>query len=194
MKTYPIQEHAHTINNVPGRMFTIHEPQSVRGNMVHRNQTWKSEARPVKGYGPGGEMRVTIQFDDQCQNGHQTFSITADVVTPASRRRNDIEVGGCLHDDIARVFPELAPLLRWHLVSTDGPMHYIANTVYHAGDRNLDAARHTACWPEATDEELSVDKEPLTAALTARLPGVLAAFRAEMERIGFMWEPGKEEA
>jgi hypothetical protein len=74
-------------------------------------------------------MQVDIRFDDDCRNGHNTFAITAEVRRPGGR---DIEAGGCTHDVIVKVFPELAPLIRWHLVSTDGPMHYIANTVYHA--------------------------------------------------------------
>lgn len=249
--SYPINEHTHSINGVPGRMSTIHAPVEIRGRMVHLNQTWKSEGRPVKGYGTNGVMHVKIRFDDSCKNGHQTFSITADVYTNESRRQNDIAAGGCMHEEIARRFPELAPLINWHLVSTDGPMHYIANTTYHASDadcyglrkgekqqikngktgmpcwiltytgekpeqyvdsdtkpadpaghytyepwcrvgegkeRNLDAARSSACWPEATDAELSVSKEELTAALEARLPALLAAFRADMEACGFLWE------
>jgi hypothetical protein len=305
MTTYPIAEHEHAINNVPGRMYTVHEPQEIRGNMVHRNQTWKSTARPISGYGTNGQITVTIRFDDECKNGHQSFSITADVVTDESRRRKDIAAGGCLHEDIAAVFPELAPLIKWHLVSTDGPMHYLGNTLYHAGDRDyngrragepathrtviyfadshvshpisdklaafiqdrtaqhagefrvialshpdngkpgkyqfdpkytfvgygekwhecpfddettaqqwalalntgsyhferivtsrsegkprdLDAARNAACWPEATDEELSADRDTLKAELESRLPALIAEFRADMERIGFLWEP-----
>lgn len=303
--TYPIQEHTHTINGVPGRMHTIHEPQNVRGNLVHRNQTWTSEGRPVTGYGIGGVMHVEIRFDDNCQNGHQSFAITADITTAESRRKRDIAAGGCLHDEITAVFPELAPLIKWHLTSTDGPMHYIANTVYHARDRDcngrqagepsawdtviyfgsspvshkisssfakfledrrgtgdfnieeiqhheaskpgaykfgpkytfagygekwhecpfddhttaeqwqmacnsgvftigriitaysegkkrdLEAARNAAVWPEATDEELSTDPETLKATLAARLPALIADFRADMERIGLLWEPGE---
>lgn len=40
--------------------------------------------------------------------------------------------GGCIHDEVAKHFPELAHLIKWHLSSTDGPMHYVANTVYWA--------------------------------------------------------------
>jgi len=301
---YPIQEHEHSINNVPGRMFTVHEPQEVRGNKVHRNQTWISEGRPVKGYGTNGVMHVKIRFDDECKNGHQSFSITADVYTVESRRQKDIAASGCMNDEIANIFPELVPLIKWHLMSTDGPMHYIANTVYRASDRDangrrkgeasawrtvvyfgnspvshavseklaqwieqhprpqvkeiqhpdkgkpgayqfapkytfngfcerrhecpfndeetarqwaaafntidyrfdrittgysegktrdLDAARSSAVWPDATDEELSTERDTLKAALEARLPGLIAEFRADMERIGFLWEPDHSE-
>jgi len=76
------------------------------------------------------EMTVQVRFDDECGNGHNTFSITADI------RGRGIDMGGCLHDEIREHFPELAHLIRWHLVSTDGPMHYIANTTYLASDRD----------------------------------------------------------
>ena len=75
-------------------------------------------------------------FDDECKNGHNTFSITAHVESPSSRRRNDWDVCGCLHDDIARVFPELAHFIKWHMCSTDGPLYYVTNTLYLAGDRD----------------------------------------------------------
>jgi hypothetical protein len=251
---YPIPEHEHSINGVSGRMFTIHEPQAVRGNLVHRNQKWRSGGRAISGYGTNGIMHVEMRFDDECQNGHQTFSITASVYTAESRRHKDIAAGGCMHEEIARIFPELAPLIKWHLVDTTGPMYYIANTVYHASDRDfngllegetkqikngrtglpcwileptqklpqyidsdtqptetailryvplchqgkgkpraLDHARSSAVWPEATDAELSADRDTLTAALTARLPALIAAFRADMEAAGFLWEPAAKE-
>jgi hypothetical protein len=81
-------------------------------------------------------MHVTVRFDDECKNGHMSFSITAEVYTNESLRRRDCAACGCMHEEIERVFPELAPLIKWHLTSTDGPLHYIANTVYHAGNRD----------------------------------------------------------
>lgn len=92
--------------------------------------------RPVSGYGPVAMITAKVRYDDQRGNGHNTFSITAEVVTPASKQRNDIEAGGCLHEEIVRVFPELAPYIKWHLVSSDGPMHYPGNALYHASDRD----------------------------------------------------------
>lgn len=248
---YPIAEHAHTINGVAGTMSTVHAPQEVRGTLVHRNQTWRSAGRAVKGYGTAGMMHVCIRFDDECGNGHQTFSITADVYTEGSRRHRDIAAGGCLHNKIAKRFPELKPLIKWHLSSTDGPLHYVANTTYLAGnrdhngllkgessqirngrtgqpcwilertpgnlpqyvdrdtqpteqvltkyvpllcigegkERDFEAARSCAVWPEATNEQLSLPKEELAELLAARLPGLIAAFRVDMDNIGMSWEP-----
>lgn len=133
---YPIAEHPHSVHGVPGRMLPISAPQLVRGRMVHRAQLWRSASRPIDGFGTDATMFVEIRFDDSCANGHQSFAITADVYTRESRRRGDIAAGGCLHDEIARVFPELAHLIRWHLASTDSPMHYVANAIYHASDRD----------------------------------------------------------
>lgn len=72
-----------------------------------------------------------VRFDDQCGNGHNSFSITGDAWLKGSRRK-DPDVCGCIHEIIAEAFPELKPFLKYHLCSTDSPMHYIANTLYHA--------------------------------------------------------------
>lgn len=50
------------------------------------------------------------------------FSITGDIVTTRGREI----AGGCIHDDIAKHFPELAHLVRWHLFG----MHYGANAAF----------------------------------------------------------------
>lgn len=279
---------------VPG-MLTHRTIKPGRPVELFFRQIFKTDGRSIDGYGPGAVISATICFDDECGNGHNTFSITADVVTPASKRKGDIEAGGCLHKDIERVFPELAPLIKWHLCSTDGPMHGIANAIYHASNRDhhgclagepwawndavkfgnnpmthrlnykfaeflrdaapydfevigfahedvktfgtqytfggfgdswyecpfddeqkalnflfalqhckpafvripsqfgegkardLDAARRCAIWPDATDEELCADEETLTAALNARMPALIEAFKADMLRAGFMW-------
>lgn len=306
-------ETAHTINGVSGRLCTLRRPPAPWKAGTFGAQTWRSESRFVKGFGTNGKMAVDIRFDDNCKNGHNTFAITADVVTVESRRQNDIAAGGCMHDEILQIFPELAPLIKWHLCSTDGPMHYVANTVYHASDldyngrakgeasawsygyrfddvpmihivkpsffkwiearrafnnstpksnpahgefivtaiahverptsngykfgpkftfvgfgqqwhdcpfddeataqsmaqalnrcrvypervptaysegkeRDLEAARRCAVWPEATDAQLCLPKAELTALLAERLPGLLATMRADIEAAGFVWE------
>jgi hypothetical protein len=74
-----------------------------------------------------------VRYDDECGNGHNTFSITADI------RMNGMEyMGGCCHEEVAKHFPELAPFIKWHLVNSDGPSGYPNNTIYFAGDRD--------CW------------------------------------------------
>lgn len=83
----------------------------------------------------GMDMTVTVRHDDQCGNGHNSFSVTMDAYE-AGKPHTDYNyiMGSCCHDVIVKYFPKLAHLIKWHLTSTDGPMHYIANTMYHAKD------------------------------------------------------------
>lgn len=57
-----------------------------------------------------------------------------------SSERNLVAMGRC-DDMIAREFPELAPVLPFAGMFTDGPMHYEANAVYLAGDRDHNGLR-----------------------------------------------------
>lgn len=288
----------HSINGVSGNLKIAAQP-GARAAGCFYTQKWTSDFRKIKGYGAGGEMNVSIRFDDECRNGHNSFAITANVYSDRSRRMNDIEAGGCMHEEIARVFPELAGFVQWHLFNAHEPMHYIANTLYHATNwanssyapgeacqwetrvkfegfpvtfkfskafreflqtrnesiargpvspvavpyvkrdasdtyqfephytvtgfdvekwhdapfkdlrearefcaainnhvmtferiatkyaeektRNLKAARSCANWPEATDAELCAPRDELEAALKARLPALMARFRAAIE-------------
>lgn len=124
-----------------------------------------------------------VRFDDSCGNGHNSFSITGSFYrTQRQIDNDDPEMVGCCHDELVRVFPELKHLFKWHLCSTDGPVHYIANTTYHAKNGALDAARRCAVWPDATLEQLQ-DRD----ALQARLPQLLADMKADIEAFGFTW-------
>jgi hypothetical protein len=157
--------------------------------------------KQTKTYGPrffkqGGERyRITAEarHDDSCGNGHNSFAITGEIDRQAKNGRWIEDMGGSIHAEIAKHFPELAPFIKWHLSSTDGPMHYIANTVYHASDcdhwgspkgkePDLGAARRCAVWPNATLDQLA-DKDTLA----ARLPSLLADFRADVESLGFTY-------
>lgn len=101
------------------------------------NQKIDIYSRQITGYGGGAVLSVELRFDDGCRNGHETFYITGEVRGP----RGVHITSGCIHEDIARVFPELEPLIKWHHTSTDGPMYYIANTCYHASDRDCHGPR-----------------------------------------------------
>ena len=239
------------------------------------NQKFVSERRKTK---HGTQLQVEVRFDDKCKNGHASFAITA-----TETKNGRVEGCGCMHDDIAEVFPEFKSLIAIHLCSTDGPMHYVANTCYMAGDRDcdgmakgelryqnelasnddkhrasldktklhgldiparwdwqenyrrpapgeehtegalrrwlpvsmmdpesdadafdmlqlsplhrigegkereLDTARRSAIWPEATDGELCSSREVLKGLLEDRLPALLFEFRTLVEDFGFMY-------
>jgi len=194
---------------------------------------------------------ATVRHDDEWGNGHNTFAITAEVydqhgsardgtVTHKTGKRLKMSACGCCHDEIAKHFPELREALKFHLCSTDGPLHYVANTMYNARDNgpthalvrfddpengikaqvvrycpieeakemclkpgkvfnyvsragyrfeadektakkaDLEAARNSAIWPDATLEQLQ-SKE----ALEARLPELMREFKATIEALGF---------
>lgn len=225
-------------------------PDVLKAGELVTRQTAKTNLVQLR---PGERIRAEMRFDDHCGNGKMSFAITADIYDS----RGVCIGGGCAHDDIAHAFPKLAPLIKWHLCDTAGPMHYLGNVTYHAGnrdhrgmvkgetrqlrngrtgqpvwelvtrdesgavvrpsaysmqdsdampeskfttaweprliigegkERDLKAARSCAIWPDATDSELKADKATLTAALAARLPALVARFRAAMESdCGFVW-------
>lgn len=147
-----------------------------------------------------------VRYDDACGNGHNTFSITGEhyehyprrgelAVTHKRGKKLWLASCGCLHDDIRVHFPNLAPLLKWHLTSSDGPMHYVDNSLYWAGRQgwcnggpndppNLDHFRGAAVWPEATQQDL---QDVTEAELLRRLPALLAEFRQAVESLGFTY-------
>lgn len=259
-------EFAGSFFGVPGRFQAVHlwnstdpkVPERARGKFL--TQTFVSEWRKYQERGAWYVIRFEARFDDNCRNGHNDFAITGEVWRSTHDGRKvggDCESCGCIHDDVAERFPEVAHVIKWHLTGETGPMHYVANAVYLAGDRDhnglragesrqlrngrtglpswqlvavdyagneiakhglqkyldaetqptascrleyrpwcrigegkareLDKARSAAVWPEATDAELSVDPAELRAALEARLPALLAEFRAMIEASGFIW-------
>jgi len=85
-------------------------------------------------------IRAQVRFDDSCNNGRQSFSITADIFSKTQYRGEETvkyngrtywnSSGGCCHDEVARAFPELAPFIKWHLTNIYAPMHYEANGLF----------------------------------------------------------------
>jgi len=104
-------------------------------------QTKTFGPKPISGWGKGATITAEVRYDDECRNGHNSFAITGEIRIPG---RRDCEACGCLHDEIAKAFPELAPFIKWHLFDSTGPMHYVANTLYLAGNRD--------CWGRAAGE------------------------------------------
>lgn len=96
----------------------------------HQKQVF---TKPINYEGHACIIKVTIRYDDECNNGHNTFAITGEIKRQGNYR--DCEVCGCIHEEIEKYFPEFQHLIKWHLVSSDSPLHYIANTIYWAKDR-----------------------------------------------------------
>lgn len=96
-------------------------------------------------------IKAKVRYDDECNNGHNTFSITGEIDEKSKSGKWVDCAGGCIHDEIVEHFPELAQFIKWHLVSSDGPMHYLGNTLYHAGNRD--------CWGKVKGEPYHFKKE-----------------------------------
>lgn len=166
------------------------------------------------------KLEVEVRYDDRCGSGHNTFSITGSEMRwlkDGSRRAlsNTWYSGGCQHELIAEKFPDLAPLIKWHLMSSDGPLHYIENTVYWAKcafqgsicsekltkEEYLNRARNSALGADLPDEFFAPDEGdqeiypgvtvPLNTFtrlendLKARLPQLLEEFKKDIESLGF---------
>ena len=160
MPEYPIirDEFATKILGVPARMFA-----ATVGGAGYRPGTFTSQKASASRSHPDDPenltVRVELRFDDSCRNGHNSFAITGEVIDKRKRRDGGVVSCGCIHDDIAKAFPELAILIPWHLTSADGPLHYIANTVYHASNR--DYRGKLAGEPWAWDEAIQFGANPI---------------------------------
>jgi len=163
-----------------------------KGNIMTDSTLTKKQE---KTFGPvrhdGGILTATVRFDDPYGNGYNTFSITGRHYIARKHPYEDsleyqgrkyyLDSCGCLHEEISKAFPRLSEFIKWHLCSTDGPLYYVANTVYWAEQGNLNHARSSAIWPEASLEQLK-DKE----LLLERLPSLMKRFRLAMEELGFV--------
>jgi hypothetical protein len=175
-------------------------------SVLTRKQVRKYGPRFIAGWGTNAQIKAEVRYDDECGNGHNSFAITGEIYRPG---RRDCEACGCLHEEIARVFPELAPFIKWHLSDTDGPMHYIANTLYWLGyDRrwsdgkpdsppNLEHARNTAVWPDMPETLIAPDttndgvfanrRNEVQQILEARVEDLRKEFQQAVESFGFTW-------
>lgn len=73
---------------------------------------------------------IKLTLDDDCKNGHEDFSLTADIYEKTLHGWRD-SGGGCCHDHILNLKPELAPFAALHLSTFEGvPMHAFANAWY----------------------------------------------------------------
>ena len=183
-------ERAGEFFGVPGRFENVHLwpfdgkiPERAHGKFS--TQKFKSEWRQ---YVEGGQhylIRFEASFDDDCKNGHNDFAITGEIweSTHDKRRKgSDMVAGGCIHDEIAKHFPEVAHVIKWHLTGEAGPMHYAANAVYLAGDRDHNRKRKGE--PYAWDECVTFGANPIRHKLGGKFAKFLQANAAATNASG----------
>ena len=124
-----------------------------------------------------GDIFLNINMEyKSLGNQDPYFSITGDYYIDG-----EFIGGGCIHDIILESGHEWSKFIKWHLVSNKEPMHYLANTIYHAENGNLEYARNTAIWQDATLSQLK-DKQ----LLMERLPKLMQEFKKDMIKLGLM--------
>jgi hypothetical protein len=161
-----------TLCGVPGRLTRVPKKDKP-GLFLH--QKWLSERRTKTVKGRKILMHAEIRFDDNCGNGHNSFGVTGHGWEDHYKAR-DWDFGGCCHEEIAAVFPELKHLIKWHFMSSDSPMHYVANTVYHAS--NLDNGKAKG-EPNQWAKRLKFGQFPITFSIKER--GFLEWLMAALE-------------
>lgn len=92
---------------------------------------WKEYTEAGRHYRIRATYGVDYEFGRR-NNQQPYFSLTGEIEQQDDRRPNHWRDYSCgqIHGEIARRFPELAPYVKWHLVSLGEPMHYIANGKY----------------------------------------------------------------
>lgn len=154
-KELTLRDEPLTIHGVPGTFTCI-----ARNETEWEKQRWTSEPLEMS---DGRFAEVELRFDDDPQNNHNTFAMTGTVYAKDPNRygRGDrnIESLGQVLKEIAEVLPPaMRELDNFHLVSTEGPMHYPANTLYLAGDRDYNGK--AAGEPARTSKKLTVEGAP----------------------------------
>jgi hypothetical protein len=75
--------------------------------------------------------KIKIRLSDDCRNGHEDFSITADVDEKDARGIWRERMCGCCHEHILTLRPDLKPFVDLHLSAWQGvPMHAMADAWY----------------------------------------------------------------
>lgn len=94
-------------------------------------------------YGKMMDLVVEARWDDCCGNKHNSLGVTGTVYDRSRNHDQDI-VGGCIHEIILAadgIPQEVKDLIPFHLCSSDSPMHYKANVMYHARDTDCRGKR-----------------------------------------------------
>lgn len=126
-------------------------------------------------------IRVEIRLDDECKNGHEDFSVTADGYEVRPNGREIWAFGGCCHDTILKHFPQFADFVRLHLCDFSGvPMYAVENGFYHIKQGNRKAVENTlyCCTAdEVTEAMTQADKDELYFKIWLEAKGIPARWQ-----------------
>jgi hypothetical protein len=128
-----------------------------------------------------GTLKVRIRLNDPFNSGCEYFAITGEFY-----RQGRLEACGCLHDEIAEVFPEFKLFILLHLADQKGiPMYAVENGFYFLKEGNFkNLAKHLRAsnsqMQEIRSSEIETEKD----------------FAALIKGMGFLekWEKEANEA
>lgn len=96
------------------------------------------------------DLIIKIRLNDECKNGHNDFSITGDIYKKGLRGDRAFISGGCIHDEILAVRPDLKIFVDLHLADAKGvPMYALGNGFYHLKEKGIDTAKEYLRLSEA---------------------------------------------
>lgn len=97
-------------------------------------------------------IKVKIRLSDECNNGFNEFAITGDIY-----KNNKFQMGGCIHEEILKHFPEFKIFVDLHLRDVKGvPMYPVVNGYYFLKNSPIIVLQqHLRC----NDEELNIIKK-----------------------------------
>lgn len=171
-----------------------------------------SDAALVSEYGVGALLVVTCEVLHHHPGGQDPhFSVTCEVSTNASRRKRDIEAGGCMHELAEKYWPECAAVVRMHLSSAlDGsPMYAEANGFYflagmfsdglgkrfHAGNGAPSRCTLECAKLFADHMRLSLDEaHDASKRIVGHVTGAEDGMHAECERMAPRWKRDRDVA
>ena len=139
--------------------------------------------------------KIKIRLNDECKNGHEDFSITADVDEKNDRGMWREYMGGCCHEHILSLRPDLAPFVALHLSDCTGyPMHGMENAFYwFAGFNNVGEKYHGGSGSDGKSpekcreiftEHIRATPEQVAAIVEAN-PRTKEELQATLEDMGF---------
>jgi len=150
---------------------------------------------------------IKVRLDDECKNGHEDFSLTADIYEKTDRGWRE-SGGGCCHEHILSLAPEFKPFADLHLSTYEGiPMHAAANAWYWFQGAFPECADHsdnlgachggTGSGAKSTEECKRIFSEHIRATpaqveeIAKRLPRSQVELQHALESLGF---PGQWKA
>ncbi|MCK5611719.1 hypothetical protein KAR91_58160 [Candidatus Pacearchaeota archaeon] len=162
-------------------------------SILTKNQKKIVTKSGITEYGEKCDLVIEISYDDECNNGHNSFHITGRLYKAGKRSDGAYLAGGCIHEIIEKHAPEFKPYVKWHGTSSDGPMHYVANSMYHA--RTCTHEGKKPGDPVTYSERLKFKGFPMTFTQAEKgffdfLRGCDSKFNLEIEAVEHKKEPG----